>query len=340
MKKGMAIVGILILLITVGSVYAQGTAEKEVSTKVFRLSWPPAYDESHGHTKAALAMNKVLDEETKGSVRFEFYAGGQLGTEKDVFEAIQMGTIDAAIMSGSIAAGFTDALVGFDLPYIFDNDLDLFYEVVTSDVAEKLFQKLNTEARVKGIAYLVQPGRDFYFRKPVVGIDNFKGTKLRSMQSEIHLKTYEALGLSPTPLAYNEIYTAMQTGTIDGFEDVSVSVQANKTYETATHLLISGHFNAAPIVIVSNKAWESLTKTEQDALMKAGEAAQLATLQHYKEQMPKTIAYMKEHGLIINTIDIPRAKKLVQPVIDSYAAKMPSVQMVVDQVNAIKASKK
>jgi tripartite ATP-independent transporter DctP family solute receptor len=313
---------------------------KPATEKVFRLSWPPAYDEKHGHTKAALAMNKVLEEKTGGTVRFEFYPGGQLGNERDVFEAVQMGTIDASIMSGTVAAGFTNALLGFDMPYLFDNSLDFYKEVVTSDVAKKLFKKMEEEAGVKGIAFLINPGRDFYFRKPVTTLADMKGLKLRSMESEIHLETYRALGLAPTPLPYSEVYTAMQTGTVDGFEDVSASVQANKTYETASHVVTSGHFNAAPIVIMSIKAWNSLTPDEQKAMEEAGIAGQNATLEHYREQVPKTIQHMRDSGLVVTEINMEEAKKLVQPVIDKYAAQIPEVKEVVDAVNEMKAAKK
>lgn len=340
-KKFLCLVLSLVIILSMVLAGCGNGKKTSTETKLLRLSWPPAYNPMHGHTKAALAMNEVLQEKTGGSVQFEFYPGGQLGNEVDVWESIQLGAIDASIMSGTIAAGFTDALLGFDMPYLFHNDLDFYYQVVTSDIAQELFKKMEEEAGVKGIAFLVNPGRDFYFNANVTNLEDAAGLVLRSMQSEIHLDTYRALGLSPTPLAYSEIYTSMQTKAIDGFEDVSASVQANKTYETATHMLVSGHFNAAPIVIMSQKAWNSLTAKEQEAVMEAGKAAQLATLEHYKEQVPLTIQFMKDAGLTVNYIDMEQAQALVQPVIDEYANKIPSVKKVVDYVKELdaKASK-
>ena len=134
-------------------------------------------------------------------------------------------------------------------------------------------------------------------------------------------------------MAYSEIYQAMKNGTIDGFEDVSVSVRATKNYEVATTCAVSGHLTAAPVFIMSQKAWNSLTEEEQGWMLEAGIAAQEATKVTYMEQIPLTIEFMKEQGLNVVYIDIDEAKEKVQPVIDQFCAENENIKMVVDYFN-------
>lgn len=301
--------------------------------KLFQLSWAPAYDEAHGLTQAGLKADEKIRELSGGKIGFEFFPGGQLGNEREVFESIQLGTIDAAFMSSPVVSGFTDVLDGFDMPYLCDNDMDLYQEIVNSGIGAQMFEKLEAETGVVGISYLINPGRDFYLNKEFNSLADAAGVKLRSMESPIHLATYKALGFNPTPMAYSEIYQAMKNGTIDGFEDVSVSVRAQKNYEVAKHVVVSGHLTAAPVFIMSQKAWNSLTEEEQGWMLEAGIAAQEATKVTYQEQTPLTIEFMKEQGLTVTEIDIAEAKAKVQPVIEEFCAKSENIKTIVDYFN-------
>ena len=310
---------------------AQEEDEEENGEKlVFQLSWAPAFDEKHGLTQAALQANEKIKELSNGTIEFKFFAGGQLGNEREVFESIQLGTIDSAFMSSPVLSGFTDVLNGFDMPYLCDNDMDLYQEIINSGIGEKFFEKMEKEVGVVGISYLINPGRDFYLNKEFKSLEDAKGVKLRSMESPIHLDTYKALGFSPTPLAYSEIYQAMKTGAIDGFEDVSVSVRSQKNYEVAKHVVISGHLTAAPVFIMSQKAWGKLNDEQKGWMKEAGIAAQNATKESYKVETEKTYEFMKEQGLTVTQIDLEAAKAAIQPVVEKYCEKSENIKEVVE----------
>ncbi len=317
---------------------ASASGEEAAPEKIFTLSWAPAYDEEHGLTQAGLWADKKIRELSGGKIAFEFFPGGQLGNEREVFESIQLGTIDAAFMSSPVISGFTDVLDGFDMPYLCDNDMELYQEIVNSGIGATMFEKLEAETGVIGISYLINPGRDFYFNKDFKSLDDASGIKLRSMESPIHLATYKALGFNPTPMAYSEIYQAMKNSTIHGFEDVRVSVRAGKNYEVAKTVAISGHLTAAPVFIMSSKAWGSLTEEEQGWMLEAGIAAQEATKVTYMEQTPLTIEFMKDYGLNVVYIDVEEAKKKVQPVIDQFCAENENIKMIVDYFNDYRAA--
>jgi C4-dicarboxylate-binding protein DctP len=338
------VVAAAVLLASAGLVFAGPSADtggsKTGETKTFRLSWAPAYDEQHGLTQAGIWANNKIKELSGGKISFDFFPGGQLGNEREVFESVQLGTIDAAFMSSPVVSGFSDVLDGFDMPYLCDNNMDLYQEIVNSGIGATMFEKLRTATGVVGISYLINPGRDFYLNTPFRTLDDARGVKLRSMESPVHLETYKALGFNPTPMAYSEIYQAMKNGTIDGFEDVSVSVRSQKNYEVAKHVVVSGHMTAAPVFIMSQNAWNSLSKEEQGWMLEAGIAAQEATKVTYQEQTPLTIEFMKQQGLTVTQIEMADAKARVKPVVDSFCAKSANVKQVVDYFNDYRARNK
>ena len=320
-----------------GDTASSNSGSETKPEKVFSLSWAPAYDEEHGLTQAGLWVDEKIRELSGGKIGFDFFPGGQLGNEREVFESIQLGTIDAAFMSSPVISGFSDVLDGFDMPYLCDNDMDLYQEIVNSGIGAQMFEKLEAETGVVGISYLINPGRDFYFNKDFNSLADAPGIKLRSMESPIHLATYKALGFNPTPMAYSEIYQAMKNGTIDGFEDVSVSVRAVKNYEVAKSVAVSGHLTAAPVFIMSKKAWNSLSEEEQGWVLEAGIAAQEATKVTYQEQTPLALEFMEEQGLKVVYIDVQEAKEKVQPVIEEFCAQSENIKTIVDYFNNYRA---
>ncbi|MDR2391939.1 MAG: TRAP transporter substrate-binding protein [Planctomycetota bacterium] len=334
MRLGAKTVFLLLAALAAATLAGRSSAAGE---KSFRLSWAPAWDLEHGLTQAGIQANERIKELSGGKISFVFFPGGQLGNEREVFESVQLGTIDLAFMSSPVISGFSDVLDGFDTPYLCDNDMDLYKEIVNSGIGDTMFKKLEEETGVIGLSYLINPGRDFYLNTRFETLADARGVKLRSMESPIHLATYRALGFNPTPMAYGEIYQAMKNGTIDGFEDVSVSVRAQKNYEVAKQVVISGHMTAAPVFIASRRAWNTLTDQEKAWMREAGLAAQEGTRVTYQEQTPLTIEFMRNYGLAISRIEMTEAKKLVQPVMDEFCARSANVKMVVDYFNDYRA---
>jgi len=327
MKKLLTISLIIVLVLTLF------TAASFAAGLKFSLSWAPAWDEAHGLTQAGIQANEKIKELSNGEIEFEFFPGGQLGNEREVFESVQLGTIDAAFMSSPVISGFSDVLNGFDTPYLCDNDMDLYQEIVNSGIGDRMFEKLRKETGVVGISYLINPGRDFYLNVPFNSLEDAKGVKIRSMESPVHLETYKALGFNPTPLPYSEVYQAAKTGIVDGFEDVSVSVRSQKNYEVAKHIVISGHLTAAPVFIMSENAWGKLNDQEKEWMKEAGIVAQTATKETYQAETEKTYEFMKEQGLTITHINMEKAKELVQPVVEMLCDKSENVKEVVDYFN-------
>lgn len=215
-----------------------------------RLAWTVAYQDDHPYTVAAESFKQYVEENTDGRVKVELYAGGQLGGDVEMMEMLQMGTLDVAVTSTPTIANFTDVLVGCDMPYIWHNDLQAMYSVLTEgDIGRRLLDRMQEEVGIVGLSFLYQPFRHFYTNKPIETLNDMAGLKLRCMQTPVHMAIFEALGCKPVSLTYNDIYSAMQQNTIDGFESDAMGGTASKFYEVADYLTISGHFNTTEICL-------------------------------------------------------------------------------------------
>jgi TRAP-type C4-dicarboxylate transport system substrate-binding protein len=254
-----------------------------------------------------------------------------------------MGTIDCAIFNSPVLSGFTNILDGFDLPYLWVNekgvvDTDLHKAVVSSKFAREYLDKMEEITGVRGLGFLYNPGRDFYLNKPFNSLADAPSIKLRSMEAEIHMKMYKAMGFVPTPMPYGEIYQAMKTGVIDGFEDTAHSIVITGTYEVSKSVIKSGHATASPLFIISLKAWNSLSPEEQAMMMTATEAARQAAYDTSAIAMPKAYEFLEKAGLEIKEIDHAAAVAACQPVIDELCATNADFKAIYDFVQATKAS--
>ena len=205
---------------------AAASAEPAKDVRLLKTSMPTAWDETHGYTQALIAMNKYLDEVSGGTLQLDIYAGGQLGDETAIFECLQLGTVDCAIFNAASLSNFTHALEAFDLPYLYTDDegwanQELQNAVVSSDFARGYLDKVYEETTVHAVGFLYNAARDFFLNKPLDSLADASKIKLRSMTAQMHLDMYTAMGFVATPMGYSEVYNAMQTGVIDGFEDTA-----------------------------------------------------------------------------------------------------------------------
>lgn len=299
---------------------APAAAEPAKEVRMLKTSMPTAWDETHGYTQAIMAMNEYLDEVSGGTIQIDIYPGGQLGDELSIFECLQLGTVDCAIFNAPSLSNFTKVLEAFDMPYLFtdDNgwaDQELQNAVVTSDLARGYLDKVYEETTVHAVGFLYNAARDFFLTKPLNSLADAPSIKLRSMTAQMHLDMYGAMGFVATPMGYSEIYNAMQTGVIDGFEDTSCSTVTAGTYETAKYVVKSGHATASPLFVCSDMVWSSLTAEEQQWLIDAVTVGREACYGAFNIAQPAAYETFESKGITVTTIDRDAARKAVAPVI-------------------------
>lgn len=310
--------------------------ENSTSTesKTLRLAWTVGYDEKHPYTVAAETFKSYVEEKTEGRITVELYAGGQLGGDAEMLEMLQMGTLDVAVTSTPAIANFTDVLVGCDMPYIWKNDLGAMYSVLTeSDMGRKLLDRLQEETGIVGVSFLYQPFRHIFTNKEIKSVSDMAGLKFRCMQTPVHQEIFSAMGMSPVALAYNDIYSAMQQGTIDGFESDAVGAVTSKFYEVSKYMTVSAHFNNTMVLLMSDAAYNGVSAEDQAIMQEAGAAAAKASYDCSVERNDAAIQTLKDAGLTVNEIDMSTIYEAVQPVIEKYSS-IPEVAELVAAAEA------
>lgn len=243
---------------------------KESSAMTLRMAdnQPEGYPTVLGDKEFA----KQLEQKTNGRIKVEVYIGGQLGDENSTTEQVQFGAIDAIRTSCSQLAQFNDQIGAVSQPYLF-KDKDQMFRALDGPAGKKLLDSLEANSKMVGLAWLDAGSRNFYnTKKDVKTPDDLKGLKIRVQESKPMLDLVQALGASPTPMAYGDVYSALQTGVIDGAENNWPSYLSTNHYEVATHITIDEHTRVPELMLMSKMTWDKITPDDQKLVLEAAKA--------------------------------------------------------------------
>lgn len=304
---------------------------------VFRLAWGVNYDPAHPYTAAATTFGETLYELSDGKIVCEYYPSAQLGDDASTLEQVMLGTLDIHICSSPFTSAFTDTLYPVDLPYVFEGDLTMTYDILSSEIGQTMLDACSEDLGIKCLTWCYQPYRDFYTNKKIESAEDLKGLKMRSMPNPLHQDTFIAMGMNPTSTSFNEIFTLMQQGGIDGWDSDPIGIITGGFYEVAKYVTISGHFNNEVLLDMSQNAWNRLNEEQQGWVMEAAEAAALASYEVSLEQTDLRYAEMQEKGMEILVIDLEPLKEACQAVVEKYCAQSELCAEVVAAIEAYKA---
>ncbi|MCR8633825.1 MULTISPECIES: TRAP transporter substrate-binding protein [Paenibacillus] len=306
---------------------AGGEKKDEGKKYTFRLAdtHPADYPTVIGDKKFA----DLVNERTKGRIKIDVFPASQLGEEKAVLEQVQLGAIEFTRVSSGPLAEFNKNYGVFSLPYVFDNDQHL-WKFLESDPASKLLDSLES-SKMKGLAYYSSGARNFYSRKPLTSLADVKGQKIRVIQNKINIDLMSALGANATPMAYGEVFSALQTGVIDAAENNYPSFQSSNHFEVAKNLILDGHQRVPEVLLISQAAWNKLSEDDRKIIKQAA-------LDSVKTQRESWDKYEKEAedkvraaGVKITEVkDVKPWQDAVKPVIDKYRAEYKEVLEQID----------
>lgn len=331
--KGMSMVlgGILFLSLTVGVCSAQ-TAKYE-----FRLGHvvPP----SLAWHKGALKFAELVSAKTNGQVKATVYPAAQLGGDREMFEAIKLGTLDMGVISVAPMGSFTPALNGLLLPFLFD-DYDMVQKVLLSPQTKELLGALD-EVGVKGFSVVCSDFRHFCNNvRPINKLEDLKGLKLRVVEAPLYVDIFKALGASVMAMPYMELYTGLKTGVIDGAELNFSSLVGLKLYEVVKYVSLSTFFFPAAFVM-NQKLYRGLPPDIQKAVADSAWEASPYEFQIQMEDVKQHEKLLKEKGIAMNTIsNLAPFKKAVEPVYKKYIDKDRRVAWFVKEVQKMSKEKK
>jgi tripartite ATP-independent transporter DctP family solute receptor len=282
----------------------------------FRLAetHPDDYPTTLGDKRFA----ELVRERSGGRIDIEVYAGGRLGEESDIIEQVQLGVIEMTRVSSAPMAEFASAMGLFGLPYIFD-DADHMWRFLDDDGGRKLLGELEP-AGFKGLCYFDPGARSFYTtNKVITAPQDVRGLKFRVQQTAVIMDFIEALGGSPTPMNYGEVYSSLQSGLLDGAENNPPSYYSASHYEVAPNYTLDEHMRVAEILIVNRSVWEDLPAEDQDLLQQAAFDAVPFQKAKWNAQVDADMQKLRDVGVTITEIgDITPWRAATKSVIDKY----------------------
>ncbi len=242
---------------------------------------------------------KLVAEKSNGDIEVKFYPDGTLGTSTAIVSGVRTGTIDMAIIGAVNLGGLADGFLALDLPFIFKDKAHV-YRALDGKVGEALFAQLDKVGLV-GLSFFENGFRNITnSRKPIVVPEDVQGLKIRVPQSNTLVATFEALGANPVPMAYGELYTAMETGAIDSQDHPMPALYAGKFYEVQKYLSMTRHGYAAVPMVVNKRKFDKLTPEQQQILRECAiEAAKFQRDLNSKSEATM-VAEMEKAGLQVN----------------------------------------
>ncbi|WP_340246678.1 TRAP transporter substrate-binding protein DctP [Sulfitobacter pontiacus] len=282
------------------------------------------FDEEHAFTKTLRKFEELVGEKYDGDVTFDLRLNGELGVESDYVTFLNQGVaIDYTILAPSNMAKFAPSIPLMDMPFLF-RDLDHWNAALSSDVLAPLEDELLEKADIKIVGYTGGGTRNLLSKNPVVTFDDLKGHKMRVMGAPIQAQIFQALTAAPSAIAYNEVYNAIQTGVIAGFENEAASIQNLKFYEVAPNLTLTRHSITVRPIVMSGKTFNSLPEDLQAAVLEAGEEAGAFGRELESREDGVKLQEMVDAGQLTVSEFENRDKMLemVKPVQDAYAAEI------------------
>ena len=286
---------------------------------------PPDYPTTMGDKKFA----ELVGERSKGRIKVDVYPGSQLGEEKAVIEQVQLGAVAFTRVSSAPLAEFNKPLGVFSLPYIFDSSAHMWKFLESADGA-KLLDGLQASKFV-GLCYYDPGARNFYSTKPLKSLADVKGMKIRVQQNTINMDMISALGASATPMPYGQVFSALQTGVIDGAENNFPSYLTANHYQVAKHFILDGHQRVPEVLIMSKVVWDKLTPDDQKLIKQAALDSVKTQRELWDKFEKEAEAKVKAAGSTVTEVkDVKPWQDAVKSVIDKYRDQYKDVLAAID----------
>jgi TRAP-type transport system periplasmic protein len=296
------------------------------------------FNDDHAFTKSMVKFEELLKKYSGGkSINFVLHKNSELGLEKQYFEYMAQGkAVDYAIVSPAHMSTFSKAAPFIDAPFLF-RDLAHWNKVLDADILKPVADEIAQKADVMLIGYAGGGTRNIFVNKPVKNLAEIKALKVRVQGAPIWSKTFQAAGMAPTVIAYNEVYNAIQNGVIAAGENEAAGVEQMKFYEVAPHLAMTQHAITIRPLCFSGKTFKKLDKNMQAAVLKAGKEAGAYGRQIESSEDEQKLVALEKAGKLKRVAFSDRAqmKKLVDPVMADYAKEI-GAEGLLAKINAIK----
>lgn len=325
------IIALLMLAAASSLLFANGTSEgtsapSQGEEKTYNLKFGELNPNGHIMEQVDSKFAELVEEKSNGRIKITVFPSGQLGDEKTMYQSLQMGggTIDFCRGNTNALGDFgMKKLTLFGLPFIFRDRAHLWTVLNSQLGRDFLNEPEELNSGLVGLGYMDEGSRNFFTvkNKPITSIDDFKGLKLRVPTTSIMSDTVSALGVQSTPISFSELYSALQTGTVDGAEQPNSGYYSNKFFEVAPNYILTGHTYSPSILLASGQVWNQFSESDQKLIREAAEEAEKWNRASIEKLDSDLLDKIKQAGAhVIEVPDKTPYLKATEPVVEKYAA--------------------
>lgn len=303
--------GLLIFSVLIFSIFAAAQNE----TLELRLGCTQQSDTPImiGAAKAA----DIIFEETGGRIKINLFPSSQLGGSKDMVQSIMLGTLEMLIESPGLWSAALPSLSILEAPYL-PRDLEHLRKMVDSPIGQGLIEELLIKEGVRTIEIMYYGTRQITSNKPIYSPSDMAGFKLRVPEQKISVEWAKAIGARPTPMAFPEVYMALQTGLIDGQENPIVTIYANKLHEVQKYIIMDSHVIAVLFVNINESVWKSLSPQDQEIFISAFKEGARLSDELMLELEGSLINKMVDEGIEVIRPNIEPFVEATKPLYDEF----------------------
>jgi TRAP-type transport system periplasmic protein len=296
------------------------SANAQFAERTIRVS--NGINQEHPVGNGVAKMTSCLTEKSGGKMKLQAFWGGALGGDLQAAQALRSGTQEMVVTSTSPLVGILPELGVFDLPFLFTNEKEAD-AILDGEVGKSISDKLPGVGLVN-LAYWENGFRNLTnSRKPVEKLEDFPGLKVRVMQNNIFLDTFRTVGTNAVPMAFQEVFPALETRAIDGQENPLVTIDTSKIYEVQKYLSLTRHAYTPFVVLYSKALWDKLSADEQKALSECAIQGRDEQRKVSRDLSGKSLENLKKQGMIVNEVSETEQKRIrdaVKPVYEKHAA--------------------
>lgn len=296
------------------SLYLKGQKATSGSHSQMVLKLGHGLDTGHPVHRAMEFMKERLEVLSSGNVTIDIYPSSVLGSETQCIEQLQNGSLAMTKTSAAAMENFIPEMAVYGLPYVF-RDANHYWAVLNGEVGQSLLRKGESKF-LRGLCYYDGGSRNFYTKeRPIKTPDDLKGLKIRVMNSTTAINMIKAMGGSPTPIAWGELYSALAQGTVDGAENNPPSFTSNKHYEICKHFTLDGHTRIPDMLLMSSRVWRKLDPQVQAWVQQAATESVDFQRKLWQENTIESLEQAKAEGVTIYEVDTAAFAAKVAPML-------------------------
>jgi len=290
-------------------------------------------DTNHPVHHAMVFMQERVAEKSGGALRIDIYPSQQLGTERQLLELLQLGSLGMTKVASAVLEGFAPLYKVLSLPYLFRDEAHRF-KVLEGDIGRELLLG-GEQYWLRGLTYYDAGSRSFYTKdRPINTPDDLAGLKIRTLESATQVQMVNTLGGSATPISWGELYTALQQGVVDGAENNPPSFYTSRHYEVCKFYVLDEHTGIPDVLLISTIIWETLSAQEQQWLTEAAWESSQHQKILWKEASEEALRAVQEAGVEVIYPDKTLFAEKVAPIYESYRTDS-TIYALIQRIRAV-----